>query len=464
MYLMYNLILKMVALLASPFVIGVLPFMPKWRRGFWARLGFYSRDVREALADLPRPRVWFHASSVGELSAVAPIAASLKERHPNMAVVVSTMTQNGYRLIGEKIPAMSQSLLVPLDFPGAVSRALRQVEPDILVIAETEIWPNLLRQAKQYGCQLALVNGRMSEKSYKGYARMGAWLREVLDHFDLLAMQSEEDAERYRRLGAKAQRVKVTGNAKFDAVPAETTRELSSELRLSREQQVWVAGSTRPGEEEIILDAFARVRAQEPKAVLILAPRHLERLGEIEKMLLSRRLDFTTRSRVPTELLDFPIVLLDTLGELAKIYGLGRVAFVGGSLAPFGGHNPLEPAGLGVPVLFGPHTEHFTKAAEILLERGAASVVHDARELAEAVLVFLRNPEISRRQGELARQAVASHRGAAGQTATLLQKLMLIKRWGSEVKNWRSETLSGASSKPSGNPAGMLDDWPEWPL
>jgi 3-deoxy-D-manno-octulosonic-acid transferase len=240
--------------------------------------------------------------------------------------------------------------------------------------------------------------------------------------------------------------------------------ELSSELRLSRSRPVWVAGSTRPGEEEIILDAFALVRAQVPDAVLILAPRHLERLGEVEKMLLARRLEFTTRSRVPTELLDFPVVVLDTLGELAKIYGLGRVAFVGGSLAPWGGHNPLEPAGLGVPVLFGPHTEHFSKAADILLERGAAAVVHDARDLAAAVLVFLLDPEASRRQGELAREAVASHRGAAGQTATLLQKLMLIKRWGSEVKNWRSETLAGASSKPAGSPSAMLDDWPEWPL
>ena len=464
MYLAYNLILKTIALLAFPFVIGVLPFLPKWRNGFWARLGFYSRDLREALADLPRPRVWFHASSVGELSAVAPIAASLKERHPNMAIVVSTMTQTGYRLIGEKIPAVSQKLLVPLDFPGAVSRALRQVEPDILVIAETEIWPHLLRQAKRFGCQLALVNGRMSEKSYRGYARLGAWMHEVLDKFDLLAMQSQDDAERYRRLGANAQRLKVTGNAKFDAAPAEISRELSSELRLSPARPVWVAGSTRPGEEEIILDAFALVRAQVPAAVLILAPRHLERLGEVEKLLLARRLEFTTRSRVPTELLDFPVVVLDTLGELSKIYGLGRVAFVGGSFAPLGGHNPLEPAVLGVPVLFGPHTEHFTKAAEILLERGAATVVHDAQDLAAAVLVFLRDPEASRRLGELARQAVASHRGAAGQTATLLQKLMLIKRWGSEVKNWRSENLSGASSKPSGSPSGMLDDWPEWPL
>ncbi|NTV53177.1 MAG: 3-deoxy-D-manno-octulosonic acid transferase [Candidatus Firestonebacteria bacterium] len=464
MYWVYNLILRCGALLAAPWVIGVLPFLPKWRRGFWARLGFYSRDLRESLADLPRPRVWFHASSVGELSAVAPIAASLKERHPNLAVVVSTMTQNGYRLIEEKIPAMSQKMLAPLDFPGAVKRALRAVEPDILVIAETEIWPNLLRQAKRFGCQLALVNGRMSEKSFRGYARLGVWLRDVLDRFDVLAMQSEGDAERYLKLGANAQRVKITGNAKFDAVSADISRELSSELRLSRERPVWVAGSTRPGEEEIILDAFALVRAEVPDAVLILAPRHLERLGEVEKMLTARRLDFTTRSRVPTELLDFPIVLLDTLGELAKIYGLGRVAFVGGSLVPLGGHNPLEPAGLGVPVLFGPHTEHFTKAAEILLERGAAGVVHNTVDLAAAVVFFLRDPEASRRRGEAAQQAVASHRGAAGQTATLLQKLMLIKRWGSEVKNWRSETLSGASSKPSGNPSGMLDDWPEWPL
>jgi 3-deoxy-D-manno-octulosonic-acid transferase len=464
MYFYYNLILKILACTAGPWVLLALLFFPKGRQGFWARLGFYSREQREAFGELPRPRVWFHAASVGELSAIAPIAAALKERQPNMAIVVSTMTLNGYGLIEEKIPAVAQKILVPLDFPGAVRRALRCVEPDILVIAETEIWPNLLNQAKRFGCQLALVNGRMTEKSFSRYRRLGSWLREILDRFDLLAMQSQADAERYQRLGANAQRLKITGNAKFDASLIELPQALMQELRLSPEQPVWVAGSTRPGEEEIILDAFAQIKKQVPEAVLILAPRHLERLPEVEKMLLARRLEFMYRSRVASELFDFSIIVLDTMGELVKIYGLGRIAFVGGSLVPLGGHNPLEPAGAGVPVLFGPHTEHFVKGAEVLLERGGGQVVRNADELARAVLDCFQDPEAAKRRGESARQAVTAHRGAAGQTAALLQKLMLIKRWGSEMKNWRSENPSPFSPKKTGNQGVMLEDWPEWPL
>ncbi len=465
MYFYYNLIINSLSILAWPIVLCALPFAPKLRQGFWSRLGFYSREQREALADLPHPRVWFHAASVGELSAVAPIVTALKERHPNLSVVVSTMTLNGFNLIREKIPAVAHTLLVPLDFSGSVKRALRRVEPDILVIAETEIWPNLLHEAKRQGCLLALVNGRMSEKSFRGYQRLGLWLREILDRFDLLAIQSDGDAERYLKLGANAHRVKVTGNAKFDSATVDTPSALAQELRISSEQPVWVAGSTRPGEEEIILDAFVKVREQIPDAVLILAPRHLERLNEVEKLLLSRRLEFTYRSRVSSELLNFPIIVLDTMGELVKIYGLGRVAFVGGSLVPLGGHNPLEPAGSGVPVLFGPYTEHFTKGAEVLLERGAGTVVRQADDLAQMVLNYLRDPELSRQHGQLARQAVNAHRGASGQTAALLQKLMLIKRWGSEVKNWRTENLSSFASQNTNRNQGVaLDDWPEWPV
>jgi 3-deoxy-D-manno-octulosonic-acid transferase len=462
MYFIYNFLLRLLTLLLSPFWLTALVFIPGWRAGLWARLAWLPRARRDAFGDLPRPRIWFHAASVGELSAVAPIAAAFKERNPAAAVLVSTATLSGLALAAEKIPAASQTLLLPLDFPGTVRRMLRLVEPDLLVITETELWPNLVREAKRAGCQLALVNGRMSPRSFQRYRLFRGFLRQILACFDLLAVQTESDGDRFLTLGANPQRVKIAGNTKFDQVPTDGVRSLGIELRLPQERPVWVAGSTRPGEEEIVLDAFLRVRAEVPEAVLVLAPRHLERLRAVEHMLGERRLSFTHRSRVARELLDFPVILVDTMGELAKLYGLGRVAFVGGSLVPLGGHNPLEPAVLGVPVLFGPHTEHFAKTVEILKRRGRAQEVASAEELAAAVIQLLLHPEEAQARGEAARQAVSAHRGAAELNAELLQKLMLIKRWSAEVKGWRAETSTGAP-KAIGKDS-LLDDWPEWPL
>lgn len=459
MYFIYNLVLMLGIWLLLPLWLPVAAVWPRMRAGLGARFGFMRRERREAFGDLPRPRIWFHAASVGELSAVAPIAAAFKERHPGAVILISTMTLNGLALAAKKIPSAAETFLMPLDLPGLVRRTLRLVEPDLFVIAETELWPNWVREAKNCGCQLALVNGRMSGRSFRRYRWVRGLLRDMLWRFDLLAVQTEQDGERFLALGANPQRLKITGNAKFDAVPAEGIHALAAELRLPPERPVWVAGSTRPGEEPVVLDAFARVRAEVPDAVLILAPRHPERLREVEQLLSERRLSFTRRSRVPEELLDFSVILLDTLGELAKIYGLGRVAFVGGSLVPLGGHNPLEPAVLGVPVVFGPHMEHFAKTAEILKRQGGARVASRAEELAEAVIPLLRNPEEARRCGEAARQAVSSNRGAAEQTAELLQKVMLIKRWKTEVKGWRAE--AAANSRRATPKDSFLDDFQE---
>jgi 3-deoxy-D-manno-octulosonic-acid transferase len=463
MYFWYNLVLRLGSVLLSPVWVPAALFARQVRTGLGTRLGFPPRVLREALGDLPRPRVWFHAASVGELSAIAPVAAAFQERMPNAVLMVSTMTLNGLALAAERVPSAARTFLVPLDLRGAVRRMLRWVEPDLLVIGETELWPNLVREAKRRGCQLALVNGRLSERSHDRYRRVRGLMRQVLGRFDLLAVQTERDAERFLSLGANPQRVKVTGNVKADQDgPGADLDALRAELRLTPELPVWVAGSTRPGEEALVLEAFAQVRTQVPEAVLILAPRHLERLREVERLLAEHKLAFSRRSRVPGELLAFPVILLDTLGELARIYGLGRVAFVGGSLVPQGGHNPLEPAVLGVPVLFGPHTEHFAQTAEVLQRKGGARTVADAGELARAVTALLQDPEEARRRGELARRAVSSQRGAAAATAELLQKLMLIKRWSSEVKGWRAEAAAGAQR--SGGKDISLEDWPEWPL
>jgi 3-deoxy-D-manno-octulosonic-acid transferase len=377
--------------------------------------------------------------------------------------VVSTMTASGFKVAKERVPGAAEKIFVPLDLPGAVRRALRRIEPDLLIVAETELWPNLILETKRAGCQVTMINGRISEKSSQRYAWMKSLTADMLQAFDLLAVQTEADARRFVALGAKAPRIKVTGNIKNLGSPQVPGDQLAAELRLKPGTPVWVAGSTRPGEEEIILEAFSRVRAQVPDATLILAPRHLERIGAVEKILRERQLPYVRRTAMFQELLNWPVILLDTLGELAQIYGLGTVAFVGGSLVPQGGHNPLEPAVAGVPVIMGPHHENVTEPMNFLQQAGAAQVAGDAETLAAAVSACLLNPETARARGEQGRRAAASRQSAAGQTVELLQKVMLIRRWGTEVKNWRSEGTTAAGTRAGANDP-WLEDWPEWPL
>jgi 3-deoxy-D-manno-octulosonic-acid transferase len=460
MYFLYNMLLKAGTLLLLPIFPGMLLCWPKCRRRLRDRLGFPSRRVRDAFQTVARPRIWFHAASLGELSAVEPIVGALKERNPDIGIVISTTTLTGLEQVKHKIPLASRALLLPLDYPGAVKRIMKMVEPNLLVLTETELWPNLIRQTKRLGIQLAMVNGRLSQRSLRRYQWISRLISRMLKSFDLMAVQSEKDAERFKLLGANPQRLKVTGNVKFDTGARSQLKVLRSELRMDSPRPVWVAGSTRPGEEEIILQAFKEVQERIPDAVLILAPRHLERLREVEQLLVRQRTAFTYRSRVSKELLDFPVIILDSIGELAEIYGLARVAFVGGSLVPLGGHNPLEPAVLGVPVLIGPHTEHFARPVEILLKSGGARVITTAEELAAAVINMLSHPEEARQCGEQARQSVSAYQGAAGRTVDLLQKLLLIKRWAGEERNWREESLK-TNPDSFASKETISDDWLE---
>ncbi|MCD4812138.1 3-deoxy-D-manno-octulosonic acid transferase [bacterium] len=460
MRFLYNFILQLITLLLSPFFLIGLLFSGKLRLHLGQRLGFHSRKMRKQFQEMPRPRVWLHAASVGELSAITPIVQALKERNPDMAIVVSTNTATGYALAMQKMTFASACIIMPLDYPGVVKRVFKMVEPNLLVIAETELWPNVIRLAKKNGCQMALINGRLSEKSFQRYRKIRSMVKQMLAGFDLIAVQSKADGERFKALGANPQRLKMIGNVKFDVSSGSGIPKLKEDLRLAPGRPVWVAGSTRPGEEEMVLEAFAKVQEKVPNAVLILALRHLERLRDIERLLTQKRIAFTHRSRVGKELIDFPVILLDTMGELAETYGLGTVAFVGGSLQPFGGHNPLEPAGLGVPVLIGPHTEHFAQVTQMLLQSGGAKVVTTSEELAQAVSTLLLAPEQAGHMGEQAKKVVAACQGTANETVELLQKLMLIKRWAGEVRKWRQESLQNQGYT---TPKEILsNDWTEW--
>ncbi|MBN1596617.1 3-deoxy-D-manno-octulosonic acid transferase [candidate division FCPU426 bacterium] len=460
MHVMYNFSIRLLTLLLLPVLLPLILLFSKSRTGLCSRLGFYSRRMRERLQEMPRPRIWIHAASMGEISAICPVARALKERNPSMGIIITTMTLTGLKQAKQKMDFASAILFLPLDYPGAVKRALRAIEPNLLIVAETELWPNLIRQAKKRGAQVALINGRISERSFKRYRMVRPLLKALLQRFDLLAVQSFQDSERFQNLGANPQRLKIVGNVKFDAVAGAETRRLQEDLRLDPGHPVWVAGSTRPGEEEIIIQAFQRVQEQVPQEVLVLAVRHLERLPEVERLLTQQRIAFTYRSRVNRELVNFPVILLDTMGELADLYGVGRVAFVGGSLTPFGGHNPLEPSLLGVPVVVGPHTQHFAEVTQILVNQGGAKVVTNAEELAEAITYFFLHPEEAQNWGGRARKAVLAYQGVASQTVEMVQKLMLIKRWAGEVKKWRQESQQNSAFATQPEP--QKEDWPEW--
>lgn len=417
MYLVYSVALALLAL-------GYLPvFLVRkvWGAG-------YPLALRERLGFVPvtpgPARFWVHAVSVGEVMAAVPLVRALRARWPGVEVVVSTVTATGARVARERLPEAAALFVLPLDLPGATRRAVRRVRPRCFIALETEIWPNLLRALREAGVPATVANGRISDRSYRGYQRVRCLLGRVLDHVALFAMQSEESARRIATLGARPERVVVTGNLKMEtpAAGAGTAAPWRRLLGLDP-GPVWVAGSTHRGEDEQVLEAFLAVRSAVSGLRLVLAPRHPERAPEVEALVVSRGLTAVRRSRVgagpPGE-----VVLLDTVGELATLYAAADVIFVGGSLVPAGGHNVIEPALCGKPVVFGPHMANFRDAAALLLGAGGAVQVPDARGLAGTVRGLLEDPEAREAIGRAARRAVEAHQGACGRTVAALERVL----------------------------------------
>ena len=433
MSFLYNLLL-----LVSLPVLGLLFTYQaliggKWRRGLRQRLGILS------LPPSDRKALWLHAVSVGEVHAATPLARGLKERFPDLRLVVSTTTETGQEAARRRIPEADSLIYFPLDFPFAVAKAVRAVDPRLVILMETEIWPNFLGHLRRCQIPLIIANGRISPRSFRGYSRLHLFMRRVLAGVSLFSVQTETDAERLRRLGAPRDRVRVTGNLKFDE--ALHSASLSSprgaegirkSMGLPGKGPLWVAGSIHPGEEEVILDAFATLRDHHPDLDLVLAPRRLDRVPEIEAKLRSRGLPY--RLRRASGPAGATVLVLDTLGELASLYGAATVAFVGGSLVPWGGQNPLEAAARGVPVLFGPHMENFQEAATLLKAPGeggppaalkvAGPLADSGRRLAEVVGRVLEAPGLARAMGEQGARVVAAHAGALERNLDLIAGLL----------------------------------------
>ncbi len=375
----------------------------------------------------PAGRVaWVHAVSVGEAIAAAPLVEGLRRTYPGLPVVMTTATATGAGVVREQYTGSAQHRFFPLDLPGPVRRVVASIDPAFLVCMETELWPTVLRTLARRDVPIMIANGRLSDRSFRRYRRIRPLLRSMLDDVRVFAMQSPEDARRIIELGARAERVFVTGNLKNEALPdpAGSVELWYRLLGLGPQRRVWIAGSTHRGEEEAVLDAHGTARQACRDLVLVLAPRHPERVPEVLSLLAARGWPAVRRSELPRQRADDAVILLDTVGELAQLYAVADVVFMGGSLVAIGGHNMLEPALRGKPVLFGPYTSNFRDAAALLADHGGGIVVRDAAQLAGELRRLLADPELRAKMGALAYEAVTSRHGAVQATLDLVARFL----------------------------------------
>lgn len=428
MYVIYSGLLALALLVGSP-----------WFLYQGLRRRKYFGSLRQRLGALPvsfnldgEPSIWVHAVSVGEVLAARPLVDELRARYPGFRLFVSTTTVAGQQLARRQLPQADAVFYFPIDFAWVVRRVLDRVKPRLLVLLEGEIWPHVLRECRRRGVRTAIVNGRVSARSFPRYRLLAPLMRHVLADVDAFCMQSDEGARRVSLMGADPARVTVTGSLKFDAlhVPAPLAHGRPRErvlrfFRLTASRPVVVAGSTMRGEERPVLQAFRRIKATQPQALLVLAPRHADRFTEV--MHIARGEGFATARRTELAIDAEPrgdVVVLDSIGELAQVYQLATVAFVGGSLVPTGGHNILEPAVYGRPVVFGPSMTNFAEIAEMFLANGAAVQVHSERELEETLIALMSDPVRRAGIGAAARALVDANRGATGRTLDVLLRLL----------------------------------------
>jgi 3-deoxy-D-manno-octulosonic-acid transferase len=412
---LYTLLLYLALPFAS-LIVGVRGLTEReyWRGG-WARFGFGPRRAGGG--------IWLHAVSVGEVQAAVVLIEALRARSPALEITLSCATPTA-RTRGRALLPGLDVRYAPYDLPGSVRRCLRGLRPRMLIVLETELWPNLLHQARSAGVPILIASARVSARSARLYQRLPGLLRGTLAAGVWVGAQTDADAQRFIALGVPAQRTSVVGNIKFDRTPPSGLARRGAELRAryAAGRPVWVAGSTHAGEEPIVLEAHRRVCQAQPHTLLILAPRHPQRFDAAAAAAVAQGFRCIRRS-IESFGGDDQVLLLDTLGELAEFYAAADVAFVGGSLVAVGGHNLLEPAALGVPVLSGPQQFNSPEVARVLTAQGALTMVHDAAELAAALTRLLADPQARAAQGAAGRAAIAANRGALERLLSLIDHL-----------------------------------------
>jgi 3-deoxy-D-manno-octulosonic-acid transferase len=426
MYLLYSALLAFFLWLTLPYWLLQMMRRGKYRAGLRQRFGAVPASLARGRET---PTIWVHAVSVGEVLAASAVIALLRQTFPSHHVFVSTTTNSGQKLAAQRFGA-ENVFYFPLDFAFAIRPYLDTLCPALVVVAETEFWPNFLRLAKRSGARIAIVNCRISDRSLPGYKRFRFWLPQLLEgalgNVDLFLTQTEEDRQRLIAIGAAESKIAVAGNLKFDVLPPPSpaiVKSLRDSLSLAAAGPILVCGSTLEGEEGFLLSSFRNVLANHPKAVMILAPRHPERFLEVAGLVEKLGFPLSRRSLWSGEPLSGSIFLIDTIGELAALYSLATVAFVGGSLVPRGGHNILEPALYGVPIVTGSHYENFRDVVNFFASRNAVRIVG----VAELPLVFMEligNEHERETLGRNALAALESQRGAAIRTMAALVQLM----------------------------------------
>jgi 3-deoxy-D-manno-octulosonic-acid transferase len=425
-YLLYSALLTVATLISAPWWLVQMARLGKYRAGLSERLGRVpDRVVRKNVG----PVVWIHAVSVGEALAISELVARLRARMPNARVVVSTTTQTGQKIAAERFGA-ENVFYFPLDFAFAIRPYLRILKPEVVVLAETEFWPNFIRLVHASGARIVVTNARISDRSFPRYRQFKALMRPVLSNIDAFLTQSKTDAERLIAIGAPEERVHVAGNLKFEVRPPDTSagfvRNLTTAIEKNSISPVIVAGSTVDGEEPMILDAFRAIVSAFPAALLVLAPRHKERFEGIAALLNSSGIKFVRRSTIPAESLGIQpgsVLLLDSIGELAALYSVADIAFVGGSLVPRGGHNILEPAYFGKTIVVGPHTENFRDIVSYFTAEDAV-LICEPSELADRWIALLREPGVRMAFGKRAREVFQQRSGATERTVKAVVERM----------------------------------------
>jgi len=389
------------------------------------RLGFFSSEVKEKMNKITS-WIWIHSASVGEIKIVQPLIENLKKRFPKNEILFSVMTPAAKELV-KKEKLADLLIFLPLDFNWVIRKTISLIKPKILILVETELWPNLIWRAKKMGAKIILINGRISNRSYRWQNLFPFFMKKVFSPIDIFVMRSVLDAERIITLGAPKEKVKVTGNMKYDQI---TNYQLPitsyQEFGLRYDDLIWVCGSTREGEEEIILRVYSEILKKYPNLKLILAPRHLNRIPEIENLLKTKNVSFLRKSQLTInhQPLTVNCLLWDSYGELMKAYAIATIVFVGGSLVPKGGHNILEPASLGKPIIFGPHMENFQEPAALLLSKNGAIQVKNEKELKLEVINLLENSKKREEIGEIARNILLAQQGATEKNFELIKSLL----------------------------------------
>ncbi|MTI15075.1 lipid IV(A) 3-deoxy-D-manno-octulosonic acid transferase [Sansalvadorimonas verongulae] len=429
---MSRFVYTLIFYLALPLVVLRLLYRA-WRAPAYARR--WHERFGLSLPPFPASKssgkaIWVHTVSVGESIAAAPLVKRLIAMYPKHQVVVTTMTPTGSEQVRKLYGDTVYHVYAPYDLPGAISRFLNHIKPELAVVMETELWPNTIAACHNRNIPVLLTNARLSERSARGYGRLGSLTRNMLQKLSFIAAQSEDDARRFTELGFPRARMQVTGTLKYDLVISDVLKQEGQTLReqwltgRSQQARIFIAASTHPGEDEQILEAFKEIRRTLPDILLVLVPRHLERFDPVYGLLKNEGWQVSRRSTNDTVTPDTDVLLGDTMGELLRMYATADLAFVGGSLVEHGGHNPLEPAALGLPIVSGPHVFNFTEVTATMENAGALTTVHSSSELARHAQMIFTNEQAAQKAGSNALGVMNKNRGALDRQLMLAQALI----------------------------------------